>query len=85
MTAGRHLRIVVIGASSGIGLATAEQLAAAGVEVVMVSRDPERGTAAQRGVAAQATGAKPLFLAADLSSPDRYRSFATATSASRWR
>jgi NAD(P)-dependent dehydrogenase (short-subunit alcohol dehydrogenase family) len=39
---------VVTGASSGIGLETAEQLAAAGGTVVLVCRDAERGEAARR-------------------------------------
>jgi short-subunit dehydrogenase len=33
-------RVVITGASTGIGLAAAWQLAAGGVEVVTVSRDP---------------------------------------------
>jgi len=61
-------RILVTGASSGIGLATAEQLAARGDEVIMVSRDQARGAAARQRVADQATGAAPVFLAADLAS-----------------
>src|SRR5712692_3205332 len=61
-------RIVVTGASSGIGLATAKQLAAAGHEVVMVSRDSSRGGEAFATVAELATGPLPTFLSADLSS-----------------
>ena len=68
MTTNSKPRILVTGASSGIGLATAEQLAAGGAEVIMVSRDAARGDAARQEVAALATGAEPVFLAADLSS-----------------
>lgn len=68
MTRDRKPRILVTGASSGIGLAIAEQLAIGGVEVMMVSRDPVRGRAARERVAALATGPEPVFLAADLSS-----------------
>jgi short-subunit dehydrogenase len=60
-------RVVITGASSGIGLATAKQLAASGLEVVRVSRDRVRGQAAEARVAALATGPKPTFVAADLS------------------
>ncbi len=68
MTGDRKPRILLTGASSGIGLAAAEQLAAGGAEVIMVSRDPSRGAAARERVAALATGLEPVFLAADLSS-----------------
>ena len=67
---------LVTGASSGIGLAAAQQLAAAGVEVVMVSRDPVRGQAAAAKVAALATGPGPTFAAADLSSQAAIRDLA---------
>lgn len=67
MTSGRKPRVLVTGASSGIGLATAERLATGGAEVIMISRDPSRGAAARNRVAGQATGVKPIFLAADLS------------------
>ncbi|MBL7256549.1 SDR family NAD(P)-dependent oxidoreductase [Paractinoplanes lichenicola] len=42
--------IVITGASSGVGLAAAEQLAAAGHEVALVGRTPERLAAAARRV-----------------------------------
>jgi NAD(P)-dependent dehydrogenase (short-subunit alcohol dehydrogenase family) len=61
-------RVVVTGASSGIGLAAASLLAAGGAEVLLVSRDLSRGLAARDQVAALATGLQPTFLAADLSS-----------------
>src|SRR5437660_1016145 len=61
-------RILITGASSGIGLAAARQLAALGAEVVMVSRDLARGVDARNRVAAVATRCEPAFLPADLSS-----------------
>jgi NAD(P)-dependent dehydrogenase (short-subunit alcohol dehydrogenase family) len=41
---------VVTGANSGLGLATARALAAAGARVVLAVRDPERGAAAAAGL-----------------------------------
>ena len=61
-------RILITGASRGIGLAAARQLAAGGAEVVMTSRDPVRGSAALDQVAAVASGPAPTYLPADLSS-----------------
>jgi NAD(P)-dependent dehydrogenase (short-subunit alcohol dehydrogenase family) len=61
-------RVVITGASSGVGLAAAEQLAALGAEVVMISRGNGAGAPARDRVAALATGRAPIFLAADLSS-----------------
>lgn len=37
-----HMRAVIMGGSSGIGLATAEQLANAGIEVTVTGRDPAK-------------------------------------------
>ncbi|WNV74035.1 oxidoreductase [Geodermatophilus sp. DSM 44513] len=42
---------VVTGATSGLGLVTARELAAAGARVVLAVRDPERGTAVAAGLA----------------------------------
>jgi len=36
------MRVLVMGGTSGIGLATAEQLTAAGAEVIVTGRDPEK-------------------------------------------
>jgi len=59
--------VLVTGASSGIGLVTAEALAKAGAEVIMVCRTRERGRTARELVAAKATGRSPKLLFADLS------------------
>lgn len=59
--------IVVSGASSGLGLETAKQLAAQGAEIVMIARDRERGERARCQVAERAAGKSPTLLLADLS------------------
>lgn len=46
------MRIVVMGGTSGIGLATATRQAAAGAEVIVTGRDPERLAAVKDKVAA---------------------------------
>ncbi|BCY06596.1 SDR family NAD(P)-dependent oxidoreductase [Actinoplanes sp. L3-i22] len=57
--------IVITGGSSGIGLAAAEQLAAAGDEIVLVGRDPDRLAAAAARVEAAGNGRAPLHFRAD--------------------
>jgi NAD(P)-dependent dehydrogenase (short-subunit alcohol dehydrogenase family) len=59
--------VVITGASSGIGLATARELARRGAEVAMVCRDAERANAAREDVGAAATGPQPQVFLADLS------------------
>jgi NAD(P)-dependent dehydrogenase (short-subunit alcohol dehydrogenase family) len=59
--------VVVTGASSGLGLETAKQLARQGAEVVMISRDRARGEQARSQVASVATGRPPVVMFADLS------------------
>lgn len=58
------MRVVIMGGTSGIGLATAEKLTAAGAEVVVTGRDPERlaavGDRASRAVAVDGTDAEAL-------------------------
>ena len=58
---------VVTGASSGLGLASAKQLAREGAEVVMIVRDTTRGDRARSQIAEVATRKSPLLLIADLS------------------
>jgi NAD(P)-dependent dehydrogenase (short-subunit alcohol dehydrogenase family) len=65
---------LVTGATSGIGRATAIQLARDGAEVIVHGRDPERG----EQVVAEIVGAlgKARFVAADLSDPTEVRRLA---------
>jgi retinol dehydrogenase 14 len=67
---------IVTGASSGIGLATSTALAAQGHHVVMVCRDHDRGQAAERLVAAHASGPTPSLLICDLASQAQVRALA---------
>lgn len=62
--------VVITGASSGVGLATARQLAQRGAAIAMVCRDPRRGDAARDEVQRVATGPAPVVLLADLSSQE---------------
>ncbi|GGN91577.1 short-chain dehydrogenase [Actinoplanes lobatus] len=67
--------IVVTGASSGVGLAAAEQFAARGDEVVLVGRDPGRlATAVERVTAAG--GREPAAFRADFESLAEVRALA---------
>jgi NAD(P)-dependent dehydrogenase (short-subunit alcohol dehydrogenase family) len=59
--------VVITGASSGVGLETARQLAGQGAEIVMIARDQARGEHARSQVAEAAAGKPPLLLMADLS------------------
>jgi NAD(P)-dependent dehydrogenase (short-subunit alcohol dehydrogenase family) len=68
--------VVITGASSGIGLATARELARQGALVAMVCRDAERAEAARKEVAADATGRAPTVFLADLSSQREIRRLA---------
>lgn len=58
--------VLVTGASSGLGLRSAEALAARGAAVLLGCRSPERGAAACTRVAAVATGPAPAVVALDL-------------------
>ena len=67
--------IVVTGASSGVGLAAAEQFAAAGDQVVVVGRNPDRLAAAVARVRA-AGPAEPGQFRADFEDLDQVRELA---------
>ncbi|GAA2584593.1 SDR family oxidoreductase [Winogradskya consettensis] len=57
--------IVITGASSGVGLAAAKQLAAMGDQIVAVGRDPRRLGAAMAEIRKAATGPEPDEVRAD--------------------
>jgi retinol dehydrogenase 12 len=59
--------VVLTGASSGLGLETAKQLASQGAEIVMVVRNQTRGECARSQVAEVATGKAPMLMLADVS------------------
>jgi NAD(P)-dependent dehydrogenase (short-subunit alcohol dehydrogenase family) len=58
--------VVIVGGTSGVGLASAFQFAAAGVRsMALVGRNQSRGEAAALGVAAKHPGARAEFVACD--------------------
>ena len=67
---------LVTGANSGIGFATAIELAKMGARILMVCRDTARGTQARAAVAGVATGGAPELLLADMSSQQAIRALA---------
>jgi NAD(P)-dependent dehydrogenase (short-subunit alcohol dehydrogenase family) len=60
--------VLITGATSGLGLATALLLAEQGAEVVMVGRDPTRSNFMRAEIAKYAAGNAPVLFLADLSS-----------------
>ena len=62
--------ILITGANSGLGLRSAEALAAAGARVLMACRNATKAAAAQQQVAAKATGPAPEVVPLDLSDLD---------------
>ncbi len=72
----RETTVVITGATSGIGRAAAEEMAASGWTVVLVARDGERGETARSEIA-DATGNSRVHLElCDLSSQAQIRSLA---------
>ncbi|MGY1812672.1 SDR family NAD(P)-dependent oxidoreductase [Blastococcus sp. SYSU D00820] len=69
--------VVVTGGASGLGLATASALAAGGCSVVLLARDPGRGTAARERLRAE-TGADVGLVTGDLTETAGMRSAAGA-------
>lgn len=75
-------RVLVVGASAGIGFATAQMLAAEGADLLIASRDPAGIAAAAERIEA-ATGRRPATATADITeagAADRL----LAEAASRW-
>src|SRR3954467_10108717 len=68
--------IVITGASSGVGLAAARQLAAQGEQVVVVGRDPRRLGAAMAACRSAATGPEPDEFRADFAELAQVRELA---------
>jgi NAD(P)-dependent dehydrogenase (short-subunit alcohol dehydrogenase family) len=68
--------VLITGANSGIGFATATALARMGARILLVCRDARRGADAQAAVAGIAAGAAPKLLITDLSSLRAVRALA---------
>jgi retinol dehydrogenase 14 len=71
-------RVLVTGANSGIGFATAEDLARRGADLVMVCRHVERGEAALAKLRKAVPAATVRLMQCDLASMDSIRAFAEA-------
>ncbi|WP_028643214.1 SDR family NAD(P)-dependent oxidoreductase [Nocardioides sp. URHA0020] len=74
-------RALVTGASSGLGAATAEGLAALGAEVVLVVRDTDKGAAVVREIQGRRPLARLDVQRCDLADLDDVRRFVAADSA----
>jgi NAD(P)-dependent dehydrogenase (short-subunit alcohol dehydrogenase family) len=68
--------VLVTGASSGLGLEIARQLAQRAAQLILVCRDRVRGGSAQREIAQAATGKPPILRLSDLSSQASIRDLA---------
>ena len=73
--------VLVTGANSGLGLRSAEALAARGATVLLGCRDPDRAEAARAAVAAVATGPGPAVVPLDLADLASVRSAAGTVAA----
>ncbi|XP_049658182.1 dehydrogenase/reductase SDR family member 13 isoform X2 [Accipiter gentilis] len=69
---------IVTGGSSGIGAATALELARCGARVVLATRNAPRGEAAARRIRTETGNEEVLFMQLDLASLRSVRAFATA-------
>jgi NAD(P)-dependent dehydrogenase (short-subunit alcohol dehydrogenase family) len=73
----QHGRIAIVtGANSGLGLATARELARAGARVVLAARSPGRGDAAAASIVAAVPGATVDPAVLDLADLESVRGFA---------
>jgi len=66
-------RALITGGSSGIGLATAHELAALGASLVLVARNAERLEKARTEITSKVTGCRVEVLAADLATEEGRR------------
>ncbi|HUB96692.1 MAG TPA: SDR family oxidoreductase [Stellaceae bacterium] len=73
--------VVITGATSGIGLATAEALATSGARLVLLARDPAKGAAALARLKELNSACDADVLYADLSRLDAVRKIAAALEA----
>ena len=76
-------RIIVTGANSGLGKEATKRLAAAGAEVVMAVRTPEKGEAARAEIATAVPGARLEVRRIDLAELASVREFAAGIVADR--
>lgn len=76
MTWIENKRVVVTGATSGIGKQVATALTAEGAEVVLACRDRARGEAVARDIATSTSGPAPQVLSVDTSDARSIRAFA---------
>jgi NAD(P)-dependent dehydrogenase (short-subunit alcohol dehydrogenase family) len=67
---------VVTGATGGLGLETALALAAAGADVVLAARNPDKGRTAEAAIRRRAPKARPRFEPVDLASLASVTTFA---------
>jgi retinol dehydrogenase 14 len=74
-------RVLVTGATSGIGRAVARALGAEGVSVGLVGRDADRLAAVQAEIETHEGGGSPRIFVADLASLDAVRELARAVAA----
>jgi len=74
-------RVVLTGATRGVGLETARQLAALGYDLVLPVRDAERGAAARELIRSDTVGALVDVLPIDLTSLASVREFAAGYAA----
>jgi NAD(P)-dependent dehydrogenase (short-subunit alcohol dehydrogenase family) len=69
-------RIIITGPTSGIGKEIASRLAAEGAELILASRDLQRGEQTAEEISQQAAAAEPAVIPVDTSRPASIREFA---------
>lgn len=71
-------RVLITGATSGIGREAASQMAALGASLILVARDEARGAAVASEIAKRTGSAAPLVVAGDMSDAGSIRACAAA-------